>query len=195
MIELNLLPDELKIKRKQSVEWQELPIVPVIAWVTVGVIFLHAASVAVVEMNKKYLNTLKEEWGSYEPKRKELDSLKKKVEDVNAKVKAIDELTEGRLIWAKKINSVSDSMLPNIWLSTFSYSDEGNKAVLLLEGYVSGGSEEGTASVGRFINSLKKNENFFSDFEEVELEDIKRSMVEKQEVMKFRLRCPFKKKG
>ena len=195
MIELNLLPDELKIKRKQSVEWQELPIVPVIAWVTVGVIFLHAASVSVVEMNKKYLNTLKEEWGSYEPKRKELDSLKKKVEDVNAKVKAIDELTEGRLIWAKKINSVSDSMLPNIWLSTFSYSDEGNKAVLLLEGYVSGGSEEGTASVGRFINSLKKNENFFSDFEEVELEDIKRSMVEKQEVMKFRLRCPFKKKG
>ena len=193
MIELNLLPEQLKIKKKQKIEWAELPIIPVIVWVVILTIGVHALSILFVEMNRGSMKTLKKEWENYSPKKKEMEELTKKLNSINAKVTSIEELKKSRIVWAKKMNNISDSMLPSVWLSSFSLkAGIQTKPTLFLEGYVTGVSEEGTASVGRFINALKHNEEFFSGLEDIELEDMRRSLIEKKEVMKFRLSIPLK---
>ena len=65
MIELNLLPEQLKIKKKQKIEWAELPIIPVIVWVVILTIGVHALSILFVEMNRGSMKTLKKEWENY----------------------------------------------------------------------------------------------------------------------------------
>ena len=196
MIELNLLPEQLKVKKKQKIEWAELPIIPVIVWVVILTIGIHALSILFVEMNRGSMKTLKKEWENYAPKKKEMEELTKELSSINAKVSSIEELEESRIVWARKMNNINDSMLPSIWLSSFSLKTGGNtKTTLFLEGFATGVSEEGTASVGRFINSLKHNEEFFSGLEDIELEDMRRSVVEKKEVMKFRLSIPLKETG
>jgi len=196
MIELNLLPEQLKVKKKQKIEWAELPIIPVIVWVVISTIGIHALSILFVEMNRGSMKTLKKEWENYAPKKKEMEELTKKLSSINAKVTSIEELEESRIVWARKMNNINDSMLPSIWLSSFSLkAGLKTKTTLFLEGYATGVSEEGTASVGRFINSLKHNEEFFSGLEDIELEDMRRSVVEKKEVMKFRLSIPLKENG
>ncbi len=52
--------------------------------------------------------------------------------------------------------------------------------------------EEGTASIGKFIKSLKDNNSFFSDFSDIDLGSIKRDKVNDQEVMSFKITCFFK---
>ena len=120
MIELNLLPEQLKIKKKQKIEWAELPIIPVIVWVVILTIGVHALSILFVEMNRGSMKTLKKEWENYSPKKKEMEELTKKLNSINAKVTSIEELKKSRIVWAKKMNNISDSMLPSVWLSSFS---------------------------------------------------------------------------
>jgi hypothetical protein len=54
--------------------------------------------------------------------------------------------------------------------------------------------EEGTALIGRFIDKLKNNLSFYSDFSDIELGSIKREQSSGQEIMTFKITCLFKVK-
>ena len=54
--------------------------------------------------------------------------------------------------------------------------------------------EEGTALIGRFIEKLKENASFYSDFSDIELGSIKREQTGNQEMMTFKMTCLFKTK-
>jgi hypothetical protein len=124
-----------------------------------------------------------------------------------------------RFSWAKKLNDLSDSMTPGIWLTELSYDEKlgevqrpalpsplkkkganenaptTEKVVLrylTISGMASSMGEEGTALIGRFIKNLKANNEFYSDFSEIELGTITREKVDDQEVMKFNITCLFK---
>ena len=53
--------------------------------------------------------------------------------------------------------------------------------------------EQGTALVGKFIQGMKDDQSFFSDFSDIKLESIKSEKVLDQEVMAFQITCQFKK--
>ena len=63
---------------------------------------------------------------------------------------------------------------------------------LQLEGGASGSYGSETATVGRFIKSLKKNEEFFKYFSKIELAEMQRQRVKDIEVMNFKITCYFK---
>jgi hypothetical protein len=125
-----------------------------------------------------------------------------------------------RFLWSKKLNSLSDSMTPGIWLSSLDYDEKAGEKIsaggakqqiakskpassgpaaekitnkcLVLSGYASSMGEQGTASIGKFIKSLKENPEFYSDFDDIELGSIKAEKIQDQETMSFKLTCMFK---
>ncbi|MCK4463002.1 MAG: hypothetical protein KAU58_01690 [Candidatus Omnitrophica bacterium] len=190
MIELNLLPDELKIKKTKAIEFAKLPIIPVSLGVLCVLIIMHTLLIFTVKINKTSLTKLKKEWESFSPKRNQMDKLKNRVKDINAKVKAIEELTQKRILWAKRLNCLSDSIHPNIWLSSLYYDKKSAIPTLGLEGFATGTEED----VGRFMDTLENSKEFFSGLQSIELGFTKRSLIDKQEVTNFRLICAFKER-
>ncbi len=190
MIELNLLPDELKVKKTKAIEFAKLPIIPLSLGILCVLIIAHILLIFTVKMNKASLTQLKKQWEDFSPKRSQMDKLKDNVKDINLKVKVIEELTQKRILWAKKLNSLSDSIHPNIWLSGLYYDKKSATPTLGLEGFATGTEED----VGKFMDTLENNKEFFCDLESVELGFTKRSLLDKdtQEVTNFRLICSFK---
>ena len=224
MIEINLLPEEAKKKRSapkidtSMINLSSLPIIN-IAMMAVGALLAIQlallitgviSGIAFNSMNRKYRDIL--------PKKNETRQLKARVDTTNKKVTAIDELMVKRFSWEKKLNALSDSMIPGIWLTELQYDEkltdatkpantdlaqmrggEGKRApektlsrYLILSGAASGMGEEGTALIGRFIKSLKDDTAFYSDFSDIELGTIKREKMGDQEIMTFKITCFFK---
>ncbi len=226
MIEINLLPEELKKKMgrfsnidfskvmPQNFPLKKIAIIVILAFVISQIIlFLIGAGAAseIKGLSKKHEAML--------PGKKEADLLKMQVDILNKKVKAIDGLMIKRFSWAKKLSAISDSMTQGIWLSDLSYDEyieeriasagesEGMKPrkaqakpvvektlarYLVITGYASRMGGEGTALVGKFIQGLKDNKDFYKDFSDITLGSIKSDKVADQEVMSFKITCSFK---
>jgi hypothetical protein len=224
MIEINLLPEEIRKKKRSApkidasaIDISSVPVINIVV-ITAGallaiqlVLFVIGviSGMAFGSMNRKYNDIL--------PKKNETQQLRSSLDAANKKVAAIDELMVKRFSWEKKLNALSDSMIPGIWLTELEYDERlasvpksakadpaKKKSVkaaestlykcLVLSGAASGMGEEGTALVGRFIKSLKDNPDFYSDFNDIELGTIKREKMDGQEIMTFKITCFFKAK-
>jgi len=215
MIELNLLPQELK-KKKRKIELPEIPLVPIAVGLLGALILLQLFLSGLIFVSKKQLTSLDKTWKDLAPKKAELDGIKKEVSSIEKRTGAIDGLIEKRLNWSRLLNELSSTLTPNIWLTELAYSEkvvkvpvkkqpaivkqktrrpgkaakqtEGMVRTLTLSGFASGRGEETTANVARFIRSLKTSAK---DFQEVELVSMKKSVVAEQDVMNFTLVCRF----
>lgn len=232
MVEINLLPEELRKKKKvqrfKTIDLSNVDLskfnlrnirtlakdVPAVRWCLISIgalIVFHIllftvgiyAKVRFHSLNKKYIAIL--------PEKKDADSLRERSESIDRKVKAINDLMIKRFIWAKKLNALSDSMVSGVWLNELSYDSKvvervaqgngkGKKGAstekvlsnyLVLSGFTSQMGESGAAFVGKFIKSLKDNTGFYSDFSDITLVSIKSDKADGQEVMNFKITCPF----
>jgi len=228
MIEINLLPEELKKKEPRfkkfdiaSFNLQGLPFMKISIAAAALLIALHITLYLVGTFASSSLSALSKKYDEILPKRQEADKLKARLENMDRRVKAIDALMLKRFSWAGKLNYLSDSMTPGIWLSELDYDETSNSRpfdriaadvnagkqkgqmarpltlktaarYLIISGYASSLGEEGTALIGKFIKSLKGNDGFYSDMSDIELKSIKSDKVAGQEVMSFRISCLFK---
>jgi len=190
----------------------------------VGVLLaLHAILFVVGSYSKSKIADMTKKYNAILPERNKAQSLKLQIDLMNRKVLAIDELMVKRFGWAEKLSSLNDSVTPGIWLSELTYDEKigentkkvvtkqaapggKNQAIkqstekvvlryLVISGYASSMGEQGTASIGKFIRSLKENPAFYSDFSSIELGSIKSEKMQDQEVMSFKLTCMFKQTG
>ena len=227
MVEINLLPEEIKKKKRPASRMDasaiKLPSLPVIGLVAAAVGIVLAAQLALLVigfMKDTTLKSLEHEYKSISAKKNETEKLKLQVGTMNRKVAAIDELMVKRFKWGKKLDNLSESMTPGIWLTELEYDEkltdapkradtglmkkipgESKQAVekvlaryLILSGAAYSKGEEGAALVGRFIKSLKDNLEFYSDFKDIELGTIKMDRVDEQDIMMFKITCFFKAK-
>jgi len=222
MIEINLLPEELKKTRRSSsridigkLDLGRLPVLS-IAVAAVGVIIV--VQIAVFAFGLVFAGisgSLEKNYKHMSPARLEAEKLKFDISQMSRKISAIDELMVKRFSWAKKLNDLSDSVTPGIWLTQLEYDErtterpragaaakgDGRQATeklleryLVISGAASSMGEEGTALIGRFIEKLKENPSFYSDFSDIELGSIRREQAGNQEIMTFKITCLFKLK-
>ncbi len=222
MIEINLLPDELRKKEsvlsKVDVAAVVLKNVDLAKFAVITCVVLAAAHGILFGIGlygKARLSFVSKEQGLLGGMVKEAMELKAKADVMSKKKASIDQLMVRSFGWAKKLNDLSDSMTAGIWLSELSCEEngadgsgghggaasgakkareEGGRSIesLVLSGYASSDVEEGTASIGRFIKSLKDNAGFYGDFSDIELGSIKRGRIDDRDVMNFRIICLFK---
>lgn len=225
MIEINLLPEELKKKESplkkiditaaiiRNVSFTKLAVIIFGTLAAIHILMFGAGLVSKVRFS-----VLSGKYSQISGKEKDAIALKARSETISSKKSAIDELMIKRLEWAKKLNDLSDSMVAGIWLTGLSLNEKSVDDVvskpkepsdaadakkkkglkkrvikyMSISGYAYSKGEEGTASIGRFIKSLRASESFYRDFNDVELGSIKRDKFEDQDVMSFSITCLFK---
>ena len=215
MIKINLLPEDLRKQGSSltnfSVDFKgrEKQVIGIAVAAVIILAVVHAALFFIgYKSSAEYAAMAKKE-AKLLPAKKEYESLTVEVVVSNKKAKAIDDLMANRFSWAKKLNSLSDVMVPGIWLTNIFYEEKQEDAPLQaasqgkspkkitlkylnISGYASSMGEEGTALVGKFIKNMKDDPSFFSDFSEIKLESIRSEKVLDQEVMSFEITCLFK---
>ena len=201
MIELNLLPKELRKKKRRQMP--NIKPVPIAIGVVAVLVFTHLLLALLVMNNSNLLKTLKSKWEQMAPQRETTERIAKETNELEKRVTAVRMLAKPQLNWARIMSGLNQAMIPNVWLSDFRLLFNGRPyaiggkdkrpTTLVLTGYALGTSEEATSTVARFINSLKRNNDFFMYFDAIELKDMKNTSVAGSESMAFNLLCEFKK--
>jgi Tfp pilus assembly protein PilN len=232
MIEINLLPEEFKKKEPRfkkidlsglklaDINFNKLPLVGIGIGAIAFLILFHLILFLIGINSKASLAAISKETRVLSPEKREADKLRNDLDLINKKIVAIDGLMVKRFSWARKLNALSDSITPGIWLTEISYDEiEGNKLVLVsakpsndktkrnssrsvtekvilrylvISGYASSMGEQGTALIGKFIKALRDSSEFYSDFSEIKLGSIKTDKYRDQEVMNFKITCLYK---
>ena len=191
MIEINLLPPEM---RKKKLELPEIPLIPV--GVGILCVFVIGSLILglVVHRKNSQLKILRREWAEKLPLKNEADGLKAEAERLRREKVLLEDLSKRRFLWSAKLNSLSDLIPMGIWLTELSLDEMGEMRFLTLEGIAMPFKrQEMIALVTRFMDTLKRDKRFFSGLESIELGPIERIKVEETEVMRFSLICRLEK--
>ena len=223
MIQINLLPEELKKSRRpsaridiSSIDFGKIPVFKIAAIAVGLVVVIQLAIFGFGLFYGAEFRSMEEDYKKIFSEKQTTEKLKSEISSMSKKISVIDELMVKRFSWAKKLNDMSDSMTAGIWLTQLDYDEktvERAKPVvmtprgeskpstekvleryLLISGAASSMGEEGTALIGRFIEKLKDNTSFYADFSDIELGNIKREQSGNQEIMTFKITCLFKTK-
>jgi len=215
MIEINLLPEELRKKHGVTLSMPEIPARKVLIG---GLAVFFAAQILMgvfAVFQKLEAAHLKQEVSRLKDQNHEIDRLKSETAQAKDRIRDIETLTEKKFYWAALLNSLSDSMIKGVWLKNFTLG-EGQESIvahklpqnpksahgvrvsssaskyLKLEGSaMSQGAE--TATIGKFIKQLKENQGFSEIFDDVQLSTINQRKIKDIDVYDFTLICTFKK--
>ncbi len=195
MIQINLLPEELK-KRKRKLALPAIPILPIAAGVVGFLVALQLILTAAIFIGKAQLGFLEKRWKTLEPKKNEIDAIKKKISAKSREAQSIESLKKSALNWSRLLDELSSSLTANVWLAELSYDEKIDgkiaKGILRISGMASGRDEKGTAHIARFIQALKDNPGFYKDFSGIELISIRKDVFAGQDAMRFTISCEFK---
>jgi len=192
MIEINLLPEELRKKKSEPVfnlnigaeKLKFLAIGGAAGILILIIIVLFLGSF----IRSAQVNSLLAREKSFSERLSRIDRINKEIAVLKAKMAVLDQLTKRKFLWTEKLNQLSDLVLPGIWL-THVYTDLENR--LIIEGSVISKSEEAMAFVGKFMKNIKDDQQFFKDFSSIKLESVQRKNKEERDVVDFKVSLYF----
>ncbi|GEM_PF-584251 len=129
MIKINLLPEDL---RKDEFSLKQMgagiPGAGKLArnagiGIVAVLVIAHSALFLVNTVSSGTIKKLSKKFDRLLPQKKEYMALKDEVSLSNRKAQAIDDLMANRFSWAKKLNELSDSIIPGIWLTELLYEE------------------------------------------------------------------------
>lgn len=200
MIEINLLPEALRVKKKRALTLPRLPIIPIGIGIAVLLIIIQLVLMAGIQAKKMTSSSLNGKFSSLSDSSFSAEALEAKLNSVSSKVEVVEKVLNSRFHLAKKLNDLSDSVVSGIWLKDIEIKKENVpfekgevKEFLVIEGssVISGAGADGF--IGKFVNSLKENASFSADFDEIELSRVERAKIKGTEIMNFVIICHFKK--
>ena len=193
MIEVNLLPEELRKKDERIDILAELPIQR-------GAIIFVIAFFVIQCLASVYAFYLSSHFKATQAKIEKMTLANKQITEQKAFTMAVKKKIEkGEVVahrpfyWAAFLNALSDSTTKGIWFTSISVFNDGKVSQLKLQGSVYSGGGEETAYIGKFIKELKSNAFFNEVFEEIQLPPINQKKIKDFDVYDFTILCNFKK--
>ena len=186
MIEINLVPPELRKKKKSGMfGGLQIPMEVVIGSAGGLIMLLFIVHLSLLVINISRMNThksLKTQWEQMLPQKEIVDGVMNNMRQLQTKYNDITNTLEGSdILWAKKLNMVSENIPRGVWLSQVAFNDN----IFYLDGSaISRGSNE-MISVHNFTSSLKRSEDFMTDFSDLELGSINTRTVDKTDIADF----------
>ncbi|MBF0494860.1 MAG: hypothetical protein HQL28_07035 [Candidatus Omnitrophica bacterium] len=203
MIELNLLPKELRVQKKKDLP--KIPLIPIAVGVLASVILLHL-TVGLMWNIKRYTKARMDTvWAEIQDGKKRADALEAETKLAEKQLKVTNDIATITIEWTDILSGLNKAVVPQIWLTSLKPITIKTKnwnikmgaekfTDLELVGYALGKAEAPTV-VGKFIESLKWNDEFYKYFSEIKLEGIRHQKMNDEEVMEFKLLCKFKARG
>jgi len=188
MIEINLLPDELKKTKTPSggLGKPDIKTLLYIVPVVIGILLVTHISLAATSVFKNLsLASLNKRLSRLDPEKKKLEGFFKEYSVTSAGASAATDLLGGRVEWAQELNSISRALPAGVWLNELSFQD----GTLTLRGSVIAVNKEReeVSIINRFISNLKNNKDFITDFQTPELSSVNRRSIHSFEVIDFTL--------
>lgn len=192
MIEINLLPEDLRKKKTEpsfnlNIEAEKLKFLIGGGAIGLLVFIIIALSLGSFIRGSQIKGLLAKE-NNFSAKIAQIDAVNKEITVLKSKMTTLDQLTKRKFLWAEKLNQISDLTLPGIWF-THIYTDTENR--LIIEGSVVSKSEEAMAFVGKLMKGLKDDQLFFRDFSNIKLESVQRKNKEERDVVDFKIALYF----
>lgn len=197
MIEINLLPQEL---RKREAVKLALPGIPVKgALVGFFSVFFAAQLLlsALAFYRRAEISHVRKAVEILKAENREITHQKSEITFARTRLQQVQSITERKFYWSLLLNALSDSVTKGIWLRQFSIMETGGHPgatarSLKLDGSVVGPGQE-TASIGKFIKELKDNPVLSELWGSVELATINQRKIRDYDVYDFTLACAFRK--
>lgn len=194
MIEINLLPDDKRIKMRASATAASAaakPGVPAsenlkkliyLVPATVCVLLLVHGFLAVTQISGSLrLAALEKKLQGYQPQMKNLAGFKAAFDNNSQDEKMMQELALKAVTWSKKLNRLSANLPAGIWINDFSATP---RALSLKCSAVSLESDE-VELINRFLSACKDDPDFFSDFTNFDLGSVQKRVIGTFEVADF----------
>jgi len=182
MIEINLLPEELKIVKKEkkipSLSQQQL--MPLLL-VLVGVLLLVHVVLGALQLAK----TLQA--ASLQRQLKVLGVQKQELSASSDSISAV-QLAQRVIPWSQKLHALSLSLPSGMWFNELNVS----RGTLKIWGSVVSLKKEEMALITGFLETLKKNPSFVKNFSGLELGTLTRRTLGGFEIIDFVLTCKAK---
>jgi len=126
MIEINLLPEELRAKKRPAVEptnksallENAIYAVPLVLLI---VIIIHLYLGVVFLYQGKVLSGLEQAWKKMEPQRAQILALKKELTAESSDARVVQALLMRRVRVAPKLNKLSLNLQPGIWFNSIAF--------------------------------------------------------------------------
>jgi Tfp pilus assembly protein PilN len=185
MIEINLLPEELKPKKQVHLPIPASFTPQHLIYLAAGalgiLVFIHVVLLLLMIKNGAQLSSLNSKWKALEPEKVILDNLRKEFEVSAGDARAAQQIGAQRDGWARKLNRLSLDLPSGVWLDDLSLS---GKDFLLKASAVSLQKEELTL-INKFLEGLKADAEFFGAFQSLELGPLQRRSVGGYDILDF----------
>jgi hypothetical protein len=195
MIDINLVPEQLRKRRKSELLSGGVFNIPkeVMVGVGGGIIALLLAVDVLFFMAKvvKFIQHqhVKSKWEAILPDKTNTDAIKKELQDLQKEVKSMKDIMEGHnAVWSQKLNVISDGLAKGIWIRKLTLNDK----QLFIEGTTVSKEQNEMTNVGLFVSNLKDDEEFMKNFESIEVDHIQRRKNETLEVADFTILARLK---
>lgn len=194
MIELNLLPEDLQVKSKK-ISVKSIPPVYFIYSIIAAIallILLHLVYAGLGLYQGLRLNNVKAKLAVLEPERAALKDFKEQLEAFSADAKAMQKLLKERISWSQKLNRLSLDLPKGIWFNELSVNQQ---ELAVKCSAISPLQKEEYALINKFLDSIKTDELFASDFSEIKLASAQKRTIGSYDVVDFTIIGAIKNKN
>lgn len=202
MLEINLLPKELRRRRRDTGEAAKLMFFKALSvFIIVILVLVHGLMLFYQQGLRSDLEIIEEEYRALGSQREEVAAIADDIEELQTKVQAIRDIAGPEVQWADLLTGLNKAMIPNVWLSFIGNGESRTSGRVAQEradgrsisirGYALGESEHATSLVAKFITSLQRENDFARFFKNIELDSMQSQRIEGDEVMMFVLKCDF----
>ena len=200
MIEINLLPEELKDKHKGKTKKTAADISAGLANFKVKYfIYLIPLALGILICTHIYLGLmyfvktgalrqLANKWQGLEQQRSELEVFNAEYALISEDAKAIQQISQSRINWAQKLNLLSLGLPSGIWYNEINVSPK----EFILQGTVVALQKEELVLINKLISNLKNDPDFFKDFSSLELSSVQKKTVGGYDIFDFILQGALK---
>jgi len=201
MIEINLLPEELRVKIKtKSAEYstvtkpaafsQEQLFVYAIPILLFVLVCAHIYFVVISISKNNQLVALNRKWVELAPQKKGLDEFNNEYSSVSQDASLAQLLTGKRILWAEKLNKLSLNLPSGVWFNEITI----NAKDIVIQGSVISFAKEEVNLINKLLENLKEDSEFSKDFVSFELSNVQKKNVGGYDIADFILTGALKVK-
>ncbi|MDO8662310.1 MAG: hypothetical protein Q7K98_03720 [Candidatus Omnitrophota bacterium] len=199
MIEINLLPEELrnkvvKLKKPEATITAAglepkhfILLIPLAFGILIGLQLIIGLLGLTKSVQARMLDG---KWSSLEPERKALKEFNDKYNLVSEDTQIIQQLMRTRVNWSEKLNSLSLNLPAGVWFEEILV----NSKELALQGAVVSLNKEELSLIKQLIDNLKNDPAFFRDFNYLEMGSAKKKAFGSYDITEFTLNASLKAK-
>ncbi|MBM3253523.1 MAG: PilN domain-containing protein [Candidatus Omnitrophica bacterium] len=199
MIEINLLPEEYRKRKKKKIIVLPKGLGFFIGLWFFGLFIMFGLLLNItVESKNAKVEKLEKEWALLQPKKTQLETLKTEASTLEGELNLFRRVLYKRFYWSEKLNKISDNILDGVWLNSLSIgTGEENVGMvsaelprnavhsLTISGSVFSRVAGEEDSISQFIKSLKEDKEFSKDFKDIELKSVQTKKIADKEVKDF----------